>query len=507
MLTTKLRIILISALLVLPKLAAMDDETGIPTDDSLPKPPSKVITALASDDAFSKLMSTLRIIPFSKDQIQPWKDAILTFQRASSTGSEVITLKSILDRILGESLAKRRVTMVEKAISSLTNSAESPTSKMFPYTIILNPASAPKPILTSSGRKFRDTSDLTCSTAADTTAPIGIRSIPAPVIMANMKKFIAGQDEALEQLSFLAHRFLCNKLLIDSGHTPASGPAHCILTGPTGCGKSESLKQLGIFLGDVPILHINARSLTDEGFKGQNFSEAVANFCEENNNPTSAIVAIDEIDKLGTNDIAEAKNFGRAVQRVLLSPLDGNPLSLKRKQFKLTNWWFVGTGAFSHLHRRHDTSDERSTTARTHKDIISAGFEPEFVGRFSSIIPFKEHTVETMIDVINRENSPLRRIQNEFRLFYGIDLGIEASALRHLAATSIQINLGVRSLYTILNKALQPFYNHAMELMATQGDKSLIVTSQDIQPAIAQFIRDNKEIKEELPESIRHLYM
>ena len=120
-----------------------------------------------------------------------------------------------------------------------------------------------------------------------------------------MMSFIAGQDDSLEALSFLAHRFLCNKLLVDRGGIPASNPSHCVLTGPTGCGKSESLKQLGLFLS-VPILNINARSLTDEGFKGQNFSECVSSFCEENGNPKSAIIAIDEIDKLASRGDDEA---------------------------------------------------------------------------------------------------------------------------------------------------------------------------------------------------------
>lgn len=62
-----------------------------------------------------------------------------------------------------------------------------------------------------------------------------------------------------------------------------------------------------------------------------------------------------------------------------------------------------------------------------------------------------------MMDVIERDGSPLKRIQNEFKHFYGVNLTIEAAALRRLASTSIEINLGVRSLYTILNMALQPF--------------------------------------------------
>ncbi len=500
-------------------------------------------SSLSAENPFKKRMQTLNFLRASNGKIGPWRDAISTFQRVSADGDEMPSLESIRDRILGEPLAIHRQAMVEKAFKSLLDptpaeplslisaptpalmpalslpsavsapSTVTPPRSFAPFTIVFHPESRPRPTFRSERRSVPPSLDLDdkgelarSSIVEDHSEPVAKRSIPAPAIMAHMRQFIAGQDPAIEALSFLAHRFLCNKLLVDSGSAPASNPAHCILTGPTGCGKSESLKKLGEFL-NVPILHINARSLTDEGFKGQNFSECVANFCDENSDPSSAIVAVDEIDKLGSRGDDEARNFGKAVQRVLLAPLDGSSLSLKGRRFNLANWWFVGTGAFSGLKGLHDTDGERTTTARTHKDIIDAGFEPEFVGRFSSIIPFKGHTIETMIDVISRDGSPLKKIQNEFRLFYEVNLTVEELALRCLAKTSIEINLGVRSLYTILNTALQPFYGQAMDLLETEADKVLTVTLKDITPAITKFKEDNKVPKEELPISVQMMYM
>lgn len=529
---------------------AMDDgtvpPTAIPLDDSLIPPRASSVSSSAVDP-FNKLMQTLNFLSASNGKIGPWRDAILAFQKAST---DAPTLESIRERILGQSLAGNRKKMVRLAMANIVDpsfpnlvltstlspittfpvsSLTLPPTPVMPpllnlaalsvppptsFTVMLGSASRPRPNFRSEKRPLPPPLDLDDSntlaslgTVIDHSDPIAKRSIPAPVIIAHMDKFIAGQDEALRVLSFLAHRFVCNKLLLESGMAAASSPPHCILTGPTGCGKSESLKQLGIFLSDIPILHVNARSLTDEGFKGQNFSEAVAAFCEEHGNPLSAIVALDELDKLGSSADDEARNFGRAVQRLLLTPLDGGNVSLKGRTYSLKNWWVIGTGAFSKLKGRHDTDDERTTTARTHQDIISAGFEPEFVGRFSTIISFKGHTIETMMEVISREGSPLKKIQNEFRLFYGVDLTIEDAALRRLAKTSIDINLGVRSLSTILNAALQPFYGQAMDLMTTQGDKLLTITLKDIKPAIDQFVKDNKEPTAELPESIRHMYM
>jgi ATP-dependent Clp protease ATP-binding subunit ClpX len=549
MLTTRLKIIITNLVFVSSAIIAMDDgampPTAVPTDDSL-RPPRASSASLSAVDPFNKLMQTLNFLSASNGKIGPWRDAILTFQKSLT---DAPTLESIRERILGQSLPGNRKKMVRLAIanivdpsfpdlaitptlSSITTSPVSslslPPMPVMPplsnlaasvlpptsFTIMLGSASRTRPPFRSERRPLPPPLDLddnhtlaSLGTVIDHSDPIAKRSIPAPVIIAHLDRFIAGQDEALRILSLLTHRFVCNKLLLESGMAAASSPPHCILTGPTGCGKSESLKQLGLFLKDIPILHVNARSLTDEGFKGQNFSEAVAAFCEEHGNPISAIVALDELDKLGSSADEESRNFGKAVQRLLLTPLDGGNVSLKGRTYNLKNWWVIGTGAFSKLKGRHDTDDERTTTARTHQDIISAGFEPEFVGRFSTIIPFKGHTIETMMNVISREGSPFKKIQNEFKLFYGVDLAIKDAALRRLAKISIDINLGVRSLTTILSAALQPFYSQAMDLMTAEGDKILTVTLKDIAPAIDQFVKDNKEPTAELPESIRHMYM
>jgi ATP-dependent Clp protease ATP-binding subunit ClpX len=512
MISQNLKIIFIYTLLASSRVISMD--SGImPRDDSSTAAPRNSTVVSATDDPFGKLMRTLNFLSVSKGKIEPWKNAISAYQQSLSDNAEISTLVSIREKILGEPLAKRRMAMVNRAFSSLTDDSTAPVAfapmPCAPMQIIVfqTPATRERPVLSSETRKRVTAKPPILSSVMEGRASlVGQQAIPAQAIKAHMMSFIAGQDDSLEELSSLAHRFLCNKLLVDRGGMPASNPSHCILTGPTGCGKSESLKQLGLFLG-VPILNINARSLTDEGFKGQNFSECVSSFCEENGNPKSAIIAIDEIDKLAARGDDEARNFGRAVQRVLLSPLDGNSISLKGKRFDLTNWWFIGTGAFSGLKGRHDTEGERVTTARTQQDIISAGFEPEFVGRFPSVIAFKGHTIATMMDVIERDGSPLKRIQNEFKHFYGVNLTIEAAALRRLASTSIEINLGVRSLYTILNMALQPFYGQAIELIAVEGEASLVATLKDIMPAITRYIADNKEPREVIPKHLQHMYL
>ena len=318
--------------------------------------------------------------------------------------------------------------------------------------------------------------------------------IPALVVISpvaiseRLKTFIAGQDRAIDSLSILAHRYMCNKSLIESKQKPAGKPNHCILTGPTGCGKSETLRQIGNILG-VPVLHINARSLTDEGYKGLNFSEVVSSFCVANNKPEFAIVAVDEIDKLAIKKDVGTKDFGQAIQRILLSCLDGNPVCKDKASYNVSNWWFVCTGAFSEFKGLHDDDCERATTAKTHEDIISYGFEPEFVGRLSEIISLEGHTLETILGVITKDGSPLSQAKNEFKRFYNIDLCFDDKALHLLAESSLKIGLGVRSLQPVLNEILRPFYTTA----SVAGGGRITITAKEVSPFIEKMKRDTKK--------------
>jgi hypothetical protein len=272
MISQNLKIIFIYTLLASSRVISMD--SGImPPDDSSTVPPRNSTIASATDDPFGKLMRTLKFLSVSKGNIEPWKNAIFAYQQSLSDNAKISTLVSIRERILGEPLAKRRMVMVNRAFISLTEHSTAPVA-FAPMQIIVfqTPATRERPVLISETRKHVTAKPPILSSAMKgRDSLVGQKAISASAIKAHMMSFIAGQDDSLEALSFLAHRFLCNKLLVDRDSMPASNPSHCILTGPTGCGKSESLKQLGLFLS-VPILNINARSLTDEGFKGQNFS-------------------------------------------------------------------------------------------------------------------------------------------------------------------------------------------------------------------------------------------
>lgn len=496
-------------------------KTGVSTIDSS-------ASTIDNDKNFKVLLTNLRKLK-TKGSIAPWCNAINQYMEHSKMDVDLEELQKIL--LKQSDFTGKRANQVKRAIKAVEKSLEEEVEPDVqeedgegPAIICLligndgiadiadiadmgdgccDEEEAPRLSKKAKAKiKSKAKLDALKRDASEENIPLA-KVAKSPIdISSHLKNLIAGQDDALEQISLFAHRFLCNKVLVDRQQSPASKPPHCILTGPTGCGKSETLKQLGKFL-NVAVMHVNARSLTDEGYKGTNFSEMVDSFCKANGKPKSAIVAIDELDKLAFDDTEGSKDFGKAVQRVLLSCLDGNPICKEGNSYDISNWWFIGTGAFSGCKGIHDTEkDERSTTARTHEDIIAYGFEPEFCGRFPSIIAFKGHTLETMVSVITREGSPINIAKKEFKLFYNIDLEFEEKALQKLAKASVEVGLGVRSLHTILNEVLPQHYRASCAGLVS--DK-LVITEKEVQVVIDKLANDKKFKKEELP--YPHMYI
>ena len=448
-----------------------------------------------------------------KGDVELWCKSIGDYYWSSRWNTDYTTLAQLRDKIISESLPDGGIQMVNRAIDKLLmfgkgsyTGLKTPPSFVRPPTPFLPRVSFPEhdnplpeccesPVLlqllpSEDERRLRQL-DLLKS------RPVyaALRVFPALKIKQHLQKFIAGQDEVLSSLSLIVHRFLCNGALLDAGKKAAGKPPHCILTGPSGSGKSETLRQLALFL-DIPFLHVNAPCITAEGYKGINFSEVVGDFWKVNNRPISAIVVLEEIDKLGSKDQFEQKNFGEEIQKLLLSSLDGNPLNTSKGVCVISNWLFIGTGAFSVLSGKRGKNLGRKATAITHDDLKKAGFLPEFANRFKSILTYKNHTKATMLEVLAKEGSPLDEIKSEFKNFYNVNLTFEPSISEKLAEISLKVDTGVRALHTILGKILEPYYELAASMLGEDCEsleKHLEVNLKDIEKSLDAFNVEEKE--------------
>lgn len=508
----------------------IDEQTGL--KKTRIKPPSLSLS-LINEDPFDKMITKLSFLRVSSG-IEPWCQAIADYYWHERWSRDPMTLLQLRDKIFTKDLPDGGIHMVKRAITKLIvfgpprayNGLQTPPSFVgkstspVPHVVFTNtvfppqlPVRYPTPFAPSGNfcdKPLPKDGELTpllpqllpeeddrvlhmvdAPVVEKKSKPMyaAMHALPASTIRQHLQKFIAGQDEALTSLSLIIHRLLCNEILLNASQKAASKPSHCILTGPSGSGKSETVKQLSLF-AKIPILHINAPCITAEGYKGTNFSSVVGNFYKANNNPKSAIIVLEEIDKLGSNR-DDPKNFGTEIQKLLLSYLDGNSIATSNGTCDISNWLFIGTGAFSVLDNgRRQRSSTRKATATTHDDLKRAGFLPEFANRFKAIIPYKNHTKATMLEILTKEGSPLEEKKSEFKRFYNVNLAFEPSILEKLAEISLKVKTGVRALDTILGKVLEPYYDLATTLMGTDfesEEKHIDIRLKDIKASLEAF--------------------
>ncbi|MCR4848505.1 MAG: hypothetical protein K5920_06650 [Bacteroidales bacterium] len=86
------------------------------------------------------------------------------------------------------------------------------------------------------------------------------------------RQYIIGQDEALKKQAVVFYlQTICRDKNIDT-------IARSMLSiGPTGCGKSESYRRMGMIC-DLPVLIVNSNHFTALGWKGPNLSDIVLQF-------------------------------------------------------------------------------------------------------------------------------------------------------------------------------------------------------------------------------------
>lgn len=211
-----------------------------------------------------------------------------------------------------------------------------------------------------------------------------------------MKKII-GQESLVNEVSRIFTIFNNSKCVIRP---------HFILTGPSGSGKSHTIKTIAIEM-EMQFLEINAAQLTKEGTSGNSLSKALSPLLQMAKIPT--VVFVDEFDKLfisgnSNSDLAHESTNG--VQNEFLKVLETETTSVfgdygKYINVPADNILFVFAGAFN------------GETNITVEKLQTFGVKTEFLGRVNLIYETQPLTVKHMVQIL--KNSDL--LDNYLRLF------------------------------------------------------------------------------------------
>ena len=304
---------------------------------------------------------------------------------------------------------------------------------------------------------------------------------------------VVGQDQAKIILSVAIYNHMQRVAnpIIDGIEIEKS---NLLFLGPSGSGKTYLIQNISKFL-DIPMVIVDATSLTESGYVGLDVEECIARLYQAANcdleKTQSGIVYIDEIDKKGrkgenasiTRDVS-----GEGVQQALLKMIEGcevkvppqggrkNPSS----EFILVdtkNILFILGGAFVGIEdvvaKRLDKDstgigfkarmkadkldhNERQNLIKSvkHEDIGKFGIIPEMIGRLPIIVPFLHLTEQELVEILTApKNAIVKQYQKRFELDK-IKLEFRDEALAAIARDAIEKTTGARGLRSIIESIL-----------------------------------------------------
>ena len=321
---------------------------------------------------------------------------------------------------------------------------------------------------------------------------------------AYLDQYIIGQQEAkgIIATKICTHFHKIKNFLLREDRDSTAGfiKNNILIIGPTGVGKTYMIKLIAQKIG-VPFVKGDATKFSETGYVGGDIEDLIRELYWEAGGDLEkarfGMIFLDEIDKIASpGDVIGPDVSRTGVQRALLKPLEETEVEIKsssespglfetydfqsrgkRRRPVLNTKYvlFIVSGAFQGLEdiikKRlnkqslgflSDIKDKNNVKVNYLKfvipeDLVSYGFEKEFVARFPVIAVFDPLTEKELFEILANPNNPI--VINKRRDFkvYGIDLAFTDDAFKEIAKLAYKENTGARSLARILEKILTPF--------------------------------------------------
>jgi ATP-dependent Clp protease ATP-binding subunit ClpX len=295
-------------------------------------------------------------------------------------------------------------------------------------------------------------------------APRPITPVRAREIKAALDKAVVGQEQAKVALSVL---FSMHTTWAANG-SRLHQPPNALVLGPTGVGKTHTLRTAAEFLG-VPFHIVDATSLAPTSFHGLQIpdmlKDSLLGAAGDLEYAQRGIIFIDEFDKLAYSEHDDVTNrHFRHLQRTLLKLIEGSsvPLPGTGILFDTSGVRFICGGAFTGISEptiRRKRPPEVARRLPTQDivisaDVVSFGFIPELVARLPLIVQFNQLTHQDLREIMdNPIVTPCEIWRRHFQQC-GKKLTFEPEALEQVAKSALDLAMGARGLGQVLFGAM-----------------------------------------------------
>jgi ATP-dependent Clp protease ATP-binding subunit ClpX len=327
--------------------------------------------------------------------------------------------------------------------------------------------------------------------------------VPLPEqIVEFLDEYIIGQERAKKLIAVAVFQHYKRVYSGEMEDGTVMKKANVMICGPSGSGKTLIAQTVAKLL-DVPFVAVDASSLTQAGYVGDDVESILKNLYQAAGKDVEraqrGIVFIDEIDKIAkkSNMYGGRDVGGEGVQHSLLKMIEGDVIDTGRTtsasrgagmpKIDTRNILFICAGAFSDMDKLKPErvkqieskpaigfglapAEQTQVVAEvepiikkhalfsnlTVEDFILYGMIPEFMGRVPIIVQLDELTQQDFEYIMTKPKNALVKQHQHSLAISGIELQFEPAAISAIAQQTILFGTGARGLSTIFEQLMLP---------------------------------------------------